>query len=59
MTGSNIGPYHIVEKLGEGVMGAVYKAEDTRLKRLVAIERLLLRGSQDREQDRLGFLQVA
>ena len=34
--GSRLGPYDIVAPLGAGGMGEVYRATDTRLKRLVA-----------------------
>ena len=47
LPGNKLGPYEIVEPLGAGGMGEVYRAKDTRLERTVAIKILPEQLSKD------------
>jgi eukaryotic-like serine/threonine-protein kinase len=57
-TGGHIGPYVLEEKLGEGGMGVVFRATDTRLRRAVALKILDDNFAADRERRR-RFLREA
>ncbi len=58
MVGRTIGQYQIIEKLGAGGMGEIYKAQDAKLNRFVAIK--VLAGSHHEDPDaRRRFIQEA
>jgi serine/threonine-protein kinase len=58
MIGKTVSHYKIIEKVGEGGMGAVYKAEDVKLKRTVALKFISPQAAVSSEQ-RTRFVREA
>ena len=50
LTGTTVGRFNILARLGAGGMGEVYRAEDTKLRRVVAIKRMAPRHNADPQE---------
>ena len=58
MIGRTVSHYKILEKIGEGGMGVVYRAEDTKLKRDVALK-FLSSQTIGTDEDKIRFVHEA
>ncbi len=58
MIGETISHYRIIERLGQGGMGEVYKAQDLRLQRLVALK-LMLEEAKQNDNSKQRFVREA
>ena len=50
LTGTTVGRLRVVARLGAGGMGEVWRAEDPKLQRTVAVKRVSMRGTGDRAE---------